>query len=131
MVWSQVGFRCETYSLASVRASRIPSKEMYQQHVEQGCSLEDLTVLAPTNDPFRPGTPARYRDGLRAPHRTEDIARHLGQVENASAAGDAQIAIAHSGFAERCPYRRGLRGMRRAEVIVTIMKHAVNPGEKY
>jgi hypothetical protein len=37
----------------------------------------------------------------------------------------------HSGFAERCPYRRGLRGMPRAQVTVTIVKHAVNPGEKY
>ena len=29
---------------------------------EQGCSLKDLTVLAPQNDPFRvdtPGTPPR------------------------------------------------------------------------
>ena len=39
----------------------------------QGCSLKDLTVLAPMNDPFRLDTPARYRDGLRAPHRIEDI----------------------------------------------------------
>ncbi len=39
----------------------------------QGRSLEDLMVLAPKNGPFRPGTRARYRDGLRAPHRIEDI----------------------------------------------------------
>ena len=30
---------------------------------EQGCSLKDLTVLAPKNDPFRLDTPARHRDG--------------------------------------------------------------------
>jgi hypothetical protein len=30
---------------------------------EQGCSLTDLTVLAPKNDPFRIDTPARHRDG--------------------------------------------------------------------
>ncbi|HEY3034859.1 MAG TPA: hypothetical protein VGJ54_09390, partial [Streptosporangiaceae bacterium] len=30
---------------------------------EQGCSLKDLTVLAPQNDPFRVDTPARHRDG--------------------------------------------------------------------
>ena len=30
---------------------------------EQGCSLADLTVLAPKNDPFRLDTPARHRDG--------------------------------------------------------------------
>jgi hypothetical protein len=30
---------------------------------EQGCSLKDLTVLAPQNDPFRTDTPARHRDG--------------------------------------------------------------------
>jgi hypothetical protein len=38
---------------------------------------------------------------------------------------------AHSGFTKRCRYRRGLRGMPRAEVTVTIVKHAVNPGDKY
>jgi hypothetical protein len=30
---------------------------------EIGCSLKDLTVLAPQNDPFRVDTPARHRDG--------------------------------------------------------------------
>jgi hypothetical protein len=30
---------------------------------EQDCSLKDLTVLAPQNDPFRVDTPARHRDG--------------------------------------------------------------------
>jgi hypothetical protein len=30
---------------------------------ERGCSLKDLTVLAPQNDPFRVDTPARHRDG--------------------------------------------------------------------
>jgi hypothetical protein len=30
---------------------------------ERGCSLKDLTVLAPANDPFRVDTPARHRDG--------------------------------------------------------------------
>jgi hypothetical protein len=30
---------------------------------EQGCSLKDLTVLAPQNDPFRVDTAARHRDG--------------------------------------------------------------------
>ena len=30
---------------------------------EQGCSLKDLTVLAPKNDPFRLDTTARHRDG--------------------------------------------------------------------
>lgn len=30
---------------------------------EQGCSMKDLTVLAPQNDPFRVDTPARHRDG--------------------------------------------------------------------
>ena len=30
---------------------------------ESGCSLADLTVLAPKNDPFRLDTPARHRDG--------------------------------------------------------------------
>jgi hypothetical protein len=30
---------------------------------DQGCSLKDLTVLAPQNDPFRVDTPARHRDG--------------------------------------------------------------------
>ena len=30
---------------------------------EEGCSLTDLTVLAPQNDPFRLDTPARHRDG--------------------------------------------------------------------
>ncbi len=30
---------------------------------EDGCSLKDLTVLAPKNDPFRLNTPARHRDG--------------------------------------------------------------------
>ena len=30
---------------------------------EEGCSLKDLTVLAPRNDPFRLDTPARHRDG--------------------------------------------------------------------
>jgi hypothetical protein len=30
---------------------------------EQSCSLKDLTVLAPKNDPFRLDTPARHRDG--------------------------------------------------------------------
>ena len=30
---------------------------------EHGCSLKDLTVLAPKNDPFRLDTPARHRDG--------------------------------------------------------------------
>lgn len=30
---------------------------------EHGCSLKDLTVLAPQNDPFRVDTPARHRDG--------------------------------------------------------------------
>jgi hypothetical protein len=38
---------------------------------------------------------------------------------------------AHSRFAERCPYRRGIHGMPKAQVTVTIVKHAVNPGEKY
>jgi len=38
---------------------------------------------------------------------------------------------AHSGFTKPCPYRRGLRGMPAARVTVRIMKHAVNPGEKY
>ncbi len=28
-----------------------------------GCSMNDLTVLAPQNDPFRVDTPARHRDG--------------------------------------------------------------------
>jgi hypothetical protein len=41
----------------------------------QGCSLEELTVVAP-NDPFRPGTPALYRVGLRAPNRIEELS-HL------------------------------------------------------
>ena len=47
------------------------------------------------NHPFRSGTPARYRDDLRAPasHRRR-IALHLIQVENAIAAGDTQITIA-------------------------------------
>lgn len=30
---------------------------------EQGCSMKDLTVLAPANDPFRVDTTARHRDG--------------------------------------------------------------------
>jgi hypothetical protein len=30
---------------------------------EQRCSLKDLTVLAPKNDPFRLDTAARHRDG--------------------------------------------------------------------
>jgi hypothetical protein len=30
---------------------------------ERACSLRDLTVLAPQNDPFRVDTPARHRDG--------------------------------------------------------------------
>jgi len=60
----------------------------------QGCSLKDLTVLAPMNHPFRLDTPACYRDDLRAPpsHRRR-IALHLIQVENAIAAGDIQITI--------------------------------------
>jgi hypothetical protein len=50
--------------------------------------------MAP-NDPFRPATPAGYRDGLRAPHRIEELSHlHLAQVENAIAAGDTQITIA-------------------------------------
>jgi hypothetical protein len=28
-----------------------------------GCTMKDLTVLAPKNDPFRIDTPARHRDG--------------------------------------------------------------------
>jgi hypothetical protein len=31
--------------------------------VDEGCSLKDLTVLAPQNDPYRVDTPARHRDG--------------------------------------------------------------------
>src|SRR5690242_163281 len=38
---------------------------------------------------------------------------------------------AHSGFAERCPYRRGLPGMRGPQVTFRIVKYAVNPGDKY
>jgi hypothetical protein len=30
-----------------------------------GCTMKDLTVLAPKNDPFRLDTPARHRDGRR------------------------------------------------------------------
>jgi hypothetical protein len=30
---------------------------------EHGCTMKDLTVLAPQNDPFRVDTPARHRDG--------------------------------------------------------------------
>lgn len=30
---------------------------------EHGCTMKDLTVLAPANDPFRVDTPARHRDG--------------------------------------------------------------------
>ena len=32
---------------------------------EQGCSLKDLSVLPPKNDPFRLDTTARHRDGRR------------------------------------------------------------------
>ena len=48
------------------------------------------------------------------------------------AAGDTQITVASAfGIYEAMPYRRGLRGMPTARVTVRIMKHAVNPGEKY
>jgi hypothetical protein len=35
--------------------------------------VKNQTVLAPKNDPFRLGTPARYRVGVRVPRRIEDI----------------------------------------------------------
>ena len=47
------------------------------------------------------------------------------------ATGDTQITIARIPDLRTVPYRRGLHGMPMAQVTVQIMKHAVNPGEKY
>jgi hypothetical protein len=44
---------------------------------ESGCSMNDLTVLASQNDPFRVDTPARHRDG----EWLADTARELGLGE--------------------------------------------------
>jgi hypothetical protein len=61
----------------------------------RGCSLKGPDGPGADDNPFRPGTPARYRDDLRAhPSHRRRIALHLIQVENAIAAGDAQITIA-------------------------------------
>jgi hypothetical protein len=39
---------------------RSPLRQVLER---EGCSLKDVTVLAPQNDPFRVDTPARHRDG--------------------------------------------------------------------
>ena len=44
---------------------------------EFDCTLSDLTVLAPQNDPFRVDTPARHRDG----RWLAETARELGLGE--------------------------------------------------
>jgi len=44
--------------------SRSPLRQKLDEvRAESHCSLKDLTVLAPQNDPFRVDTPARHRDG--------------------------------------------------------------------
>jgi hypothetical protein len=40
-------------------------------------------------------------------------------------------AFRHSGYRESFPYRRGLNGILPMQVTVRIVKHIVNPGEKY
>jgi hypothetical protein len=47
------------------------------------------------------------------------------------AAADTQITITRIPVYQAVSYRRGLRGMPRAQVTVPVVKHAVIPGEKY
>ena len=51
-----------------------PLREQLKATADQfDCSLSDLTVLAPQNDPFRVDTPARHRDGRWLAEAARDL----------------------------------------------------------
>jgi hypothetical protein len=65
--------RCSTPGIVELR--EIPSlRELLEQQADaHGLSLQDLTVLAVQNDPFRYDTPAGHRDGSWIAEAIEDL----------------------------------------------------------
>jgi hypothetical protein len=74
--------------------------------------------------------PRAGRRRARVGHRHAGVGRELRRHRGYWPA-DEKPPFWHSGFAESFPYRRGLRRMPILRVIVRIVKHTVNTGEKY
>ena len=84
-----------TTGLTSELPGRDHAAEVGSVIAGPGCSLEDLTVVAPTNDPFRLGAPGPLPgSSASASLHGRYIALHLTQAENTIAAGSTRITIA-------------------------------------